>query len=63
MTEQVCKEIGEQVCKENGLGQGSMLDACGHDDELSSIKKNEEFLHEMGDYLLLPEDGFPMFLQ
>jgi len=35
----------EQVCKEIGLGQGSMLEACGHGDEFSNIKKNGEFLH------------------
>jgi len=39
------KLMAEQVCKEIGLGQGSMLDACGHDDELTSIKKNGAFRH------------------
>ena len=37
--------MAEQVCKEIGLGQGSLLDACGHGDELPSIKKNGTFLH------------------
>jgi hypothetical protein len=55
--------MAEQVYKEIGLGQGSMLDACGQDDELSSIKKNGEFLQWLGVYLLLPEDAVAMFLQ
>jgi len=55
--------MAEQVCKEIGLGQGSMLDACGHNDELSSIKNNGAFVHSLGDNLLLPEDAVPMFVQ